>query len=412
MSILGDENSAGLRENPDNGVLDTQADQNPETGIVSGTREDVKRVATLGLAVREPEDDGAAAEPEKKRQSGPDWLGELDDVISPLDRSYVMAANSEVEDGNTHQVVRKARKLAEEGKIAELKDLVTKYCQAFDVYQRLYEATGEDRRNFMQPKDEPHPIIKTLVTHRLADAGVQGRLPMIRILELGSGIGNDGLYLLKALYKLNLRNRASYLGIEGTRKAIDIMRERAVGLDPSYLPRFDLKEGNFKKHLREKAMEAQDYLNVMTRLGGNAQKIARLRRRAVIKDEFPTDIVSVSTLHYDFEEDFLPIITNIRDILLVTGGSFTFALKRPDSDSCNNHAIIYESQDKGYKLGLHRREGIMRAFMDWSWLIEEMDKAGFDMKKGITHPKAVMGYDYYGQREMFTCGIAEARQDF
>jgi len=305
------------------------------------------------------------------------------------------------------RLMDEADALEEKGKIAEARkkeaegrQMITEFCASPERYKRMWKLALRKRKessqillphNFMIEKEEPHILIRSLVEDHFILEQMRAEYPNVRILELGPGIGNDAVYMLT-----HIPNLKEYRGVEVSPEAAKVCRERIkrvlAGRSGLICPEWRIEEGNFSDRLPEIAE------------GLEAEGELALKK--------PVIVVSISTMHYKWEEKTLEDLEQAHRICWLTGGFMVIALKTPQSDSWKDHDQFarlkknQENKKEKYYVGVHKTERIMRAFMSKEKIISMMDKAGFDMKNAITFLKVVEGFDFDGQKEAFWCTMA------
>ncbi|MCK5603593.1 class I SAM-dependent methyltransferase, partial [Candidatus Pacearchaeota archaeon] len=282
--------------------------------------------------------------------------------------------------------IAQIRSLIKEGKKREAMPLIETVCNSFQVYQRLWDEGNQDKRSFMEEKDSMHPLVENFLIDFFSSEAMRAEHANTRVLELGPGIGNDALNWLK--YMPNLKQ---YLGLEASERAANIARARIKSLlvarEPGDIaPGWSIEVGDFVKRI-------QGVAQGMEQMGGRMSDVT-------------TVITSISTLHYFWQPVFREILRSIHEILFHSRGYLVMALKTPDSASFKEHDLVESS--RGYKVGIHKTEGILRAFMTPEEINKMLNEKGYEVI--IAFPKVVEGYDRPGDREVFWCVIAKPKK--
>ncbi len=317
-----------------------------------------------------------AQEVEKKQREG---SLKLDGGNNMMTSQPIGLPEERTDPAEVQRKIVEIRELIEGGRKREAIPLIETICSSFQAYQRLWDETNPNRRSFMNEKDSMHPLVETFLVDFFSSETMSAEHASTRVLELGPGIGNDALNWIK--YMPNLKH---YLGWEASKKAADIARARitnmlskkGAGIAPT---EWHIEPGDFVK-----------------RIQGAAQGLEQVGGRM---SDVTTVITSISTLHYFWQPVFREILRSIHEILFHSRGYLVMALKTPESASFKEHALLEST--KGYKVGIHREEGILRAFMTPEEINKMLDEKGFDMTNAITFPKVIEGYDHPGDKEVF-----------
>lgn len=248
------------------------------------------------------------------------------------------------------------------------------------IYRQSYdELFRRESRNYMKPGHPPHPLVNRLGVLLMDEKSKQ--MGPVRLAELGPGVGNDASYLLSQ------RAVDQYVGIESSGYACMRARQQIkttlAGLGGT-LPQAEVHN--------------EDYV-------GWAKQQAKTPA-TIFEGGSPTNMLSISTLHYFPEKRFQEILQNLCRILAPTRGLLAIALKTPKSASYRQAGQWVVSRDPRYPMVYNPKEGIVRAFLEKDVLQEHLEAAGFDIQ--ITREDKVMGYDHDGEEEVFNSVVAKA----
>jgi len=228
-------------------------------------------------------------------------------------------------------------------------------------WQKVYDS-GTVPHEFLRPRD-PNPLI-----WQLLDELAPYR--PLRVIELGCGIGNDGMALLES----SMVDR--YLGIDVVPQAIEAFERRVAEARPATTPQFVC--GDFAEVLGD----------------------ARLRRAGY------NCVYAYSSLHYFASAELRQIFALVRSLLLAGGpnGFFAFGLKGTGS--------IWDGQG----VPLYRPDvwinpdGQSRWFPSKAALARELDAAGFEIRFHDLHNH--WGYSEKGKRDTFHYVICSPRASY
>lgn len=225
-------------------------------------------------------------------------------------------------------------------------------------WQKVYD-TGTVPHEFLRPRD-PNPLVWQLLDE------LEPHAPL-RVIELGCGIGNDGIALLESPVV------ERYLGIDLVPQAIEAFRRRVEQVRPRVQPEFVC--GDFAEVLADPRVRGARY----------------------------NCVYAYSSLHYFASRELRRIFALIRQLLLAGGkvGFFAFGFKGTGS--------IWDGQG----VPLYRPDvwinpdGQSRWFPSKAALARELDAAGFEIRVHQLHDH--WGYSERGKRDTFHYVICSPR---
>lgn len=225
-------------------------------------------------------------------------------------------------------------------------------------WQKVYD-TDTVPHEFLRPR-EPNPLVWQLLDD------LEAYQPL-RVIELGCGIGNDGMALLES----ELVDR--YLGIDVVPQAIEAFQKRVEEARPGTSHEFVC--GDFAKVLGDPRVRGAGY----------------------------NCVYAYSSLHYFASTELKRIFSLVRTLLLSSGpnGFFAFGLKGTGS--------IWDGQG----VPLYRPDvwinpdGQSRWFPTKAALARELDAAGFEIRFHEMHNH--WGYSEKGKRDTFHYVICSPR---
>ena len=301
--------------------------------------------------------------------------------------------------------IQEIRKLALEGNIREVKELSQKVCQSFNVWGELFD---EGRHNFM--KDRPcHPLTSYLLAHPESIGALLSGQPIgqkrgnrLKMLELGPGIGNDAVALVKGLDLL------SYHAVEASEKAAEICRGR---LQEALATKNGIPPDEIKVAVADfmPMLQSMSYLATRQRHSSASLKEDENRRLS----EYPNVILSISSLYHRWPDELEKALLCISNILRVFRGKLVFAIATKDSETRQNHKIIHHDDPPGFLVGLHEQEGMIRSFGSREAVNAMLQKVHFDFLSPNTRQfeATVEGYNQDGAKEEFYCVIVQPKED-
>jgi len=307
----------------------------------------------------------------------------------PYVEGLELRSSTRVMDPETYKKIIELRRLASRGDEGEIRRYIETNFPAFDAkehYPGLWNSKDENKHNFMRPTEEPHHLIRNFMMEILAGEAAQHG-PPLSVMEIGTGIGNDARFMFRAAHQ-NLVQIARYHGIEISPTPAQITRERLEEV---------LKQLNMLPYPKVEISEV-DFIGFIEQMATQY----RARVQEVIINRPVDAILCINAGHYQMREEFMRLLRNINDILRERRGYLVIAQKTPGSDSAKDHSLILN--EDGYKLYLHLKENILRAFIERQAFINMLEQARFEI---ITqYQKTVAGYDFPGQNEKFSCVVA------
>ena len=284
--------------------------------------------------------------------------------------------------------VSEIRQLLKAGRKWEAVEIINDLCTSFKAYPGLWRMKDEEKHNFMKHQEGLNEFTRYLFEEYLTES-VRKELSITtnRIFELGPGIGNDAVQLLQ-----RLPNVKEYYAIEASDIAANLARERLK------------QRAQSDKLLINIKVEEEDFVR---RLGEIAHEIDTAKKWILPKSERRI-VVSKSALHYFWEDMFTEIMRNIHKIVWAGNGLLILALKTPDAATWKEHIPIESKQ--GYRVGLHPKEAIVRAFMEKEKIAAILDSVGFDMVNADKFQQTMRNYDFDGKDEAFYFVIARPKK--
>lgn len=317
----------------------------------------------------------------QKTPSGSEFpaVGGLADVIKPEDILEVLKS---IEEGDMRS--------AEEG--------IENLCHSVKAYRGLWRLPDHMKHRFMIEREGSDPFLDWVnrqVENNPEFADL--RNSVIKVLELGPGVGNDALQLVHSFPQTD-----EYHAIEGDPKPASVVIRRLGEIKDSEL-KIKVDIADFRRRLMQISHEIDSFpKSPKWRLPDNSVRM----------------IFSKSTLHYFRKSEFMTLLSNILTVLHAGNGVLCLALKTPKAATRKDHIMLIPDGDqalkkeleRGYLRGIHPTEGVPRAFITTDHLREMMGIVGFDTDNASIEEVEIADYDFKDKKEVFTFVLARPKR--